>query len=192
MEMLTQEETASLAEAAAAAAAAEAVERFKSNICSLLISYKYIDNHECKTFTFPIKIDHSKYELKFIFRGEDNFDIVVSNLESNTVIDSKTNPIRFSLIVGLFILYLTPLIVDLDDKHEYHVKVTKDDVHSVLSTIRGASYLDVDVVIEKPNVKKDSCVVMGGKTKRKSKKRMMKRKSKKRMMKRKSKKFFRR
>ena len=40
--------------------------------------------------------------------------------------------------------------------------------------------------------KKDSCVVMGGKTKRKSNKRMMKRKSKKRMMKRKSKNFFRR
>jgi hypothetical protein len=198
MEMLTQEEKASLAEAAAAAAAAAAaeaaVEQFKSNIFFLLISYKYIDNNECKTFTFPISIDDSKYELKFIFRGEGDFDIVVSNLETNIVINSKINPIRFSLIVGLFILYLTPSTVDLDDKHEDGVKVIKDDARRLLFTIRGGiNYENFDVTIKNPTVKKDSCVVMGGKkTKRKSNKRMMKRKSKKRMMKRKSKNFFRR
>ena len=160
MEMLTQEETASLAEAAAAEAAAEAaaaaVERFKSNIFFLLISYKYIDNNECKTFTFPIDIDDSNYELKFIFRGEGDFDIVVSNLETNIVINSKINPIRFSLIVGLFILYLTPSTVDLDDKHQGAIKEIKDDAKHVLSTIRGGiSYQDFNVIIKKPNVKKE-------------------------------------
>ena len=194
MEMLTKEEKASLEEAAAEAAAAAAVEQFKSNIFFLLISYNYIDNNECQTCTFPIDIDDSNYELKFIFRGEGDFDIVVSNLEpKKIVINSKINPIRFSLIVGLFILYLTPPTVDLDDKHKDDVKVIKDDARRVLFTIRGGiRYKDFVVNIKKPTVNKDSCVVMGGKTKRKSNKRMMKRKSKKRMMKRKSKNFFRR
>ena len=171
--------------------------QFKSDICFILISYGYIESHQCQTVTFKINIDETDYELKYIFTGDvddpDN-EMVVSEFETKTVIDAVSKPFEYIHIVGLFILHLTPKSVD-EDMNTNEVDKIKKNVEDELLKLfhidwRRFHVSQLVIVPQKPE--ESPCVVMGGKTKRKSKKRMMKRKSKKRMMKRKSKRFFRR